>query len=166
MWSLINAYLFCAPCFYNPIINEFLLDWDWTKRQTLIWSSRCYAQSFIHGRISTTFKHFVILARKDLAREKASERQENLAEFLKTNFSKLVVSRVKRRQKASFLGSINSKITLTKEKKRRKRNTECNNCTISFYNGYFVRRKKVHLAVTFSKTRLEDFFAKWSTFAT
>ena len=96
--------------------------------------------------MSTTFKHFVILARKDLAREKASERQENLAEFLKTNFSKLVVSRVKRRQKASFLGSISFKITVTKEKERRKRNSEeeerrrrekSNVCTISFYNSYF-----------------------------
>ena len=64
---------------------------------------------------------------------------------------------------------------LLKEKERRKRKCEekergrrekTNDCTLSFYNGYsvefFSRKKKcltekVHLAVTFSKSRLEDF---------
>ena len=45
---------------------------------------------------------------------------------------------MKRRQKAGFLGPINSKITLTKEKERRKRKS--NGRTLSFYNRYLGDR--------------------------
>ena len=80
---------------------------------------------------------------------------------------------MKKRQKASFLGPINSKITLTKEKEKRKRNREeeemrsrekINGCTLSFYNGYFgdnfwpeknCWKQKIYLTVTFSKIRLD-----------
>ena len=44
-----------------------------------------------------------------------------LTDFLKTNLTKFAVIWVKRRWKAGFLGSISTKITLTKEKERRKR---------------------------------------------
>ena len=69
------------------------------------------------------------------------------------------------------MSPINSKITLRKEKERRKRKREeeerrrrekATGCTLSFYNGCIgdwrkktVGRKKVHLAVTFSKIRLD-----------
>ena len=44
-----------------------------------------------------------------------------LADFLKTNVMKCQVISVKRRQKAAFLSPIMSKITVTKDKERRKR---------------------------------------------
>ena len=44
-----------------------------------------------------------------------------LADFLKTNVTKCPVISVKRRQKAAFLSPIMSKITVTKDKERRKR---------------------------------------------
>ena len=44
-----------------------------------------------------------------------------LADFLKTNVTKCPVILVKRRQKAAFLSPIMSKITVTKDKERRKR---------------------------------------------
>ena len=80
---------------------------------------------------------------------------------------------MKRRQKAGFLCAISSRITLTKEKERRKRKSEQeerkrrekrSGCTLGFYNGYFGNSfwpkkgcgtEKVHLAVTFSKIRLD-----------
>ena len=57
--------------------------------------------------------------------------------------------------------SISSKITVKGKRKRkseqkeRRRREKKQGCTLSFYNGYFVRRKKVHLAITFSNTRLD-----------
>ena len=56
---------------------------------------------------------------------------------------------MKRLQKAGFLGPISTKKILTKEKERRKRKSEeeerrrekSNGCTLSFYNGYFGRKK-------------------------
>ena len=67
-----------------------------------------------------------------------------------------------------FLSPTSSKFTVTKEKERRKRKSEeeerrrrgkSNGCTLSFYNSYFGEKKcwtqKVHLAVTFSKIRLD-----------
>ena len=88
---------------------------------------------------------------------------------------------MKRRQKASFLGSISFKITVTKEKERRKRNSEEEErrrrekaifallvfitATLEIAFGRkkkTVERKKVHLAVTFSKIRLEDLSHKMS----
>ena len=100
--------------------------------------------------------------------------------FQKTNLPRFAVSWVNRREKASFLGLISTKIRTTKEKERRKRKSEgkkggeekkSNDCTISFCNGYIgdcFRSKtncwtrKVHLAVTFSKIRLEDLICKMS----
>ena len=83
---------------------------------------------------------------------------------------------MKRRQKAGFLCAISSRITVTKEKERRKRKSEeeerkrrekRSGCTLGFYNGYFGNSfwpkkgcgtEKVHLAVTFSKIRLDIYF--------
>ena len=79
---------------------------------------------------------------------------------------------MKRRQKAGFLGSISSKITLTKEKEKRKKRErggrkeereKSNGRTPIFYNRYVgdsfwpaknCWTEKVHLAVTFSKIQL------------
>ena len=47
-----------------------------------------------------------------------------LADFLKTNLTKFAVIWVKRRQKAGFLTPRTSKITVTKEKERRKIKSE------------------------------------------
>ena len=57
--------------------------------------------------------------------------------------------------------SISSKITVKgtrkrkSEEKARRIREKRNGCTLSFYNGYFVGRKKVHLAITFTKIRLD-----------
>ena len=65
-----------------------------------------------------------------------------------------------------MLSLISSKITVTKEKERRKikseekerrRRKKSNGCTLSCDNGYFgdTLAEKVHLAITFSKIRLD-----------
>ena len=52
-----------------------------------------------------------------------------------------------------------SKGRFLKAEKERKRREKSNGCTLSFYNGYFGRKKlsdaKVHLAMTFSKIELD-----------
>ena len=73
---------------------------------------------------------------------------------------------MKRRQKAGFLGPISSNHTKEgKEKEKRKseeegrsRREKSNDCTLSSYNGYFAENcwtERVHLAVKFSKLRLD-----------
>ena len=72
---------------------------------------------------------------------------------------------MKKGQKAGFLSPRSSKIIVTKEKERRKRKSEekgrrkrkkSNGCTPSFYSSYFVgHAKKVLLAITLSKNRLD-----------
>ena len=57
--------------------------------------------------------------------------------MLKTNLTKFVVIGVKWRQKAGFSGPISSKITLTKQKERRKRKSEEDSKTLP-PNGPFV----------------------------
>ena len=101
----------------------------------------------------------------------------HLAYFWKTNLSKFAVIWAKRRQKVGYQWArIRSKITLTKEKVRRTRQSEEEErrrretkqrfiYTLSFYNGYFgdsfwpkkksCWTKKVHLVVTFSKLWLD-----------
>ena len=69
-----------------------------------------------------------------------------LADFLKTKLAKEICSHLsKKASKDRFLGLISSKITLTKDKGRRKRKSEdvdrrrgekSNGCTLNFYNGY------------------------------
>ena len=87
---------------------------------------------------------------------------KRLAEFLETykpafckkkkknSLWKFAVIWLKRRQKTGFLSPISSKITLMKEKQRRERDSEeeerrrrekSNGCILSFYKGYFYRRK-------------------------
>ena len=93
---------------------------------------------------------------------------------------------VQRSQKAGFLSPISYKITLTKEKKkkkkgkkrqrggRKKEKRKSNGYTPSFYIGYFkdsfwpkkkingwTKEKTVHLAITLSKIRLEDYM-EWA----
>ena len=76
---------------------------------------------------------------------------------------------MKRRQKAGFLSPRSSKITVTKEKERRKRESEEKErgeekkamvALLVFIIGTFLAEKncstkKVHLAITFSKIRLD-----------
>ena len=72
-----------------------------------------------------------------------------LADFLKTNLSKIAVIFVKWRQKAGFCGLISCKITiLTREKER----------AVVFCRIKTDGHKKVHLAVTFSKIWLDIHF--------
>ena len=60
-----------------------------------------------------------------------------LANLLKTNLTKFAVIGVKWRQKAGFSGPISTKITLTKQKERRKRKSEEDSKTLP-PNGPFV----------------------------
>ena len=69
-----------------------------------------------------------------------------LTNFLKTNLTEFAVIWVKKHKKAGFLSPISSKITLTKEKERRKQRSEgkerrkreeSNGRILGFYNSYF-----------------------------
>ena len=92
----------------------------------------------------------------------------NLTEFLKTNLTKLAVIREKSRQKAGSLSPRSSKITVTKKKERRKRKSQEKErrrrkkamaallvFIMATLAGKNCRTQKVHLAITFSKIRLD-----------
>ena len=104
-----------------------------------------------------------------------------LTNFLKTNLTEFAVVWVKKHKKAGFLSPISSKITLTKERERRKQRSEgkerrkreeSNGRTLGFYNSYFGdgfwpkkkngRTEKVHLAVKrFQKSGLMYIIVTW-----
>ena len=107
---------------------------------------------------------------------KPSQGECKCSQFFENQPNKISSHLSQKLQKCRLFGpDMGSKITLTKEKERRKRKSEekdrkegeeekSNGGTLSFYIGYFgdsfwpeknCWTQKVHLAVTFSKIRLE-----------
>ena len=121
-------------------------------------------QAYIHRKIYLWGMEFCSCLRpRAVSRPRATRLYTYIADFLKTNLTKFAVIWVKRRQKVGFLSPRSSKITVKKEKERRKKRArrrkggeekkkQC--CTLSFYNSY-CWTQKVHLAITFSKIRLD-----------